>query len=73
MSSHLVDTSDEENCIVAVTRFLSDLLDEGQVMLMAVFSARASLAIHDMHCFGDRCSGRAFRCRTLIVGLPYFM
>jgi len=30
MSSHLVDTSDEENCIVAVTRFLSDLLDEGQ-------------------------------------------
>jgi hypothetical protein len=35
MSSHLVDTSDDENCIVAVTRFLSDLLDEGQVTLPA--------------------------------------
>jgi translation initiation factor 3 subunit M len=30
MSSHLVDTSEDENCVVAVTRFISDLLDEGQ-------------------------------------------
>lgn len=32
MSSHLIDTSDEEDCFVAVTLFISDLLDEGQVV-----------------------------------------
>ena len=31
MSSHLIDTSDEENCVVALSLFISDLLDEGQV------------------------------------------
>ena len=31
MSSHLIDTSDEEDCIVALALYISDLLDEGKV------------------------------------------
>lgn len=39
MSSHLIDTSDEENCVVALTLFISDLLDEGQVIKSLPYSS----------------------------------
>ena len=33
MSSHLIDTSEEEDCVVALALYVSDLLDEGKVSI----------------------------------------
>lgn len=42
MSSHLIDTSDEEDCVVAVALYISDLLDEGKVISSSVSRTRAT-------------------------------
>lgn len=39
MSSHLIDTSDEEDCVVALALYISDLLDEGKVTYNTNFAS----------------------------------
>ena len=45
MSSHLIDTSEEEDCVVAVALYISDLLDEGQVICPPDLHIKHSLRV----------------------------